>query len=74
MWCVDAVPRRASMLIQGQPSSCSRFGAMSMANRKGGALGLRTTGIAGCSCARHEHILPQGMATLRRGERCVFAP
>ncbi|VDC00369.1 unnamed protein product [Peniophora sp. CBMAI 1063] len=56
-----------------QPSTCSRFGAMALGNRKGGAIALRTTGIAGCSCARHEHICPQGIATLRRGERSAAA-
>ncbi|KZV59848.1 hypothetical protein PENSPDRAFT_537814, partial [Peniophora sp. CONT] len=54
-----------------KPSTCSRFGAMALGNRKKGAMGLRTTGIAGCSCARHEHICPQGIATLRMGERYV---
>ncbi|KZV60626.1 hypothetical protein PENSPDRAFT_549935, partial [Peniophora sp. CONT] len=52
------------------PSSCSRFGALAMANQKGGK-GLRTTGIAGCFCARHEFVWPLGIATMRKGERHV---
>lgn len=39
--------------------------------QKGGTIGLRTTGVAGCSCARHEHVFPQGIATLHKGERYV---
>ncbi|VDB85046.1 unnamed protein product [Peniophora sp. CBMAI 1063] len=50
------------------PSDCSRFGALNLANMKGGK-GMRTTGIAGCFCARHEFVQPLGLGTLRRGER-----
>ncbi|KZV65957.1 hypothetical protein PENSPDRAFT_563397, partial [Peniophora sp. CONT] len=50
-----------------QPSDCSRFGAINMANNKGGR-GLRTTGVAACIC-RHEMLQPLGVATLRKGER-----
>ncbi|KZV59553.1 hypothetical protein PENSPDRAFT_554740, partial [Peniophora sp. CONT] len=53
---------------EAKPSDCSRFGALNMANQRGGK-GLRTTGVGGCFCARHEIVQPLGMATLRRGER-----
>ncbi|VDC00600.1 unnamed protein product [Peniophora sp. CBMAI 1063] len=50
------------------PCDCSRFGALVLANKKGGT-GMRTTGIAGCFCARHEFVQPLGLATLSKGER-----
>ncbi|KZV59243.1 hypothetical protein PENSPDRAFT_595836, partial [Peniophora sp. CONT] len=50
------------------PSDCNRFDAIALVNRKGGK-GMRTTGIAGCFCARHEFILPLGLAPLYKGER-----
>ncbi|VDC03701.1 unnamed protein product [Peniophora sp. CBMAI 1063] len=39
-----------------------------MANMKGGK-GMRTTGIAGCFCARHEFVQVLGLAALKKGER-----
>ncbi|KZV65011.1 hypothetical protein PENSPDRAFT_587550, partial [Peniophora sp. CONT] len=54
--------------LNEQYSDCSRFGALFMANLKGGK-GLRTTGVAGCFCARHEFVQPLGLATMRIGER-----
>lgn len=56
------------LLNRIQPSDCSRFNAIQLVNRKGGK-GLRTTGIAGCFCARHEFIFPLGLAPLYKGER-----
>ncbi|VDC05642.1 unnamed protein product [Peniophora sp. CBMAI 1063] len=50
------------------PNDCSRFGALVLANMRGGR-GMRTTGIAGCFCARHEFVQPLGLATLTKGER-----
>ncbi|KZV64562.1 hypothetical protein PENSPDRAFT_563932, partial [Peniophora sp. CONT] len=52
-----------------QPSDCSRFGAINQANMKAGR-GLRTTGMAACTC-RHEFWQPNGLTTLRKGERYV---
>ncbi|VDC07778.1 unnamed protein product [Peniophora sp. CBMAI 1063] len=54
--------------ITDKYGDCSRFGALFLANMKGGK-GLRTTGVAGCFCARHEFVMPLGLATLRVGER-----
>ncbi|VDB98544.1 unnamed protein product [Peniophora sp. CBMAI 1063] len=54
--------------VAEERSTCSRFGALFLADKKGGK-GLRTTGIAGCFCARHEFVMPLGLATLRFGER-----
>jgi len=31
--------------------------------------GLKTSGVAGCACARHELIWPQGIGDLQKGER-----
>ncbi|VDB94346.1 unnamed protein product [Peniophora sp. CBMAI 1063] len=52
-----------------QPSDCSRFGAINQANMKAGR-GLRTTGMAACTC-KHEFWQPNGITTLRKGERYV---
>ncbi|VDB87214.1 unnamed protein product [Peniophora sp. CBMAI 1063] len=52
-----------------KPSECSRFGAINQANMKGGR-GLRTTGMAACTC-RHEFWQPNGITTLRKGERYI---
>ncbi|KZV61408.1 hypothetical protein PENSPDRAFT_693448 [Peniophora sp. CONT] len=54
--------------LNEQYGDCSRFGAIFLANMKGGK-GLRTTGVAGCFCARHEFVQPLGLATMRLGER-----
>ncbi|VDC00092.1 unnamed protein product [Peniophora sp. CBMAI 1063] len=50
-----------------QSSDCSRFGAINQANMKAGR-GLRTTGMAACTC-KHEFWQPNGITTLRKGER-----
>lgn len=68
--CCDELEE--AYLMDLQSSDCSRFGALHLANQKGGNKGLRTTGIAGCFCARHEFVQPLGMAPLYRGERCVL--
>ncbi|KAJ7164850.1 hypothetical protein C8R43DRAFT_1122730 [Mycena crocata] len=49
-------------------SSCSGFQAMFLANMKR-VKGLRTTGIAGVTCARHNMWRPNGMGDLQVGER-----
>ncbi|VDB87033.1 unnamed protein product [Peniophora sp. CBMAI 1063] len=51
-----------------KPSDCSRFGAMEFANSKGGRY-MRSTGVAGVFCARHDMLLPQAMGQLKVGER-----
>lgn len=55
-------------LTGAQASDCSRFGAMELANQKGGRY-MRSTGVAGVFCARHDMILPQAMGQLKVGER-----
>ncbi|VDB87204.1 unnamed protein product [Peniophora sp. CBMAI 1063] len=52
-----------------EPSDCSRFGAINQANMKAGR-GLRTTGMAAVTC-KHEFWQPNGITTLRKGERYV---
>ncbi|KAJ7152679.1 hypothetical protein C8R43DRAFT_886109 [Mycena crocata] len=49
-------------------SSCSGFQAMFLANRKR-VKGLRTTGVGGVTCARHNMWRPNGLGDLQRGER-----
>ena len=56
------------LLNVNQLADCSRFKAQGQANLKGGK-GLRTTGVAGVFCARHEFWQPLGLAPLKKGER-----
>ncbi|KAJ7429361.1 hypothetical protein B0H11DRAFT_2266008 [Mycena galericulata] len=49
-------------------STCSGFQAMFLANRKR-AKGLRTTGVGGVTCARHNMWRPNGIGDLQLGER-----
>jgi hypothetical protein len=51
-------------------SNCSGFQAMFMANTKR-VKGLRTTGIGGVTCSRHNMWQPNGMGDLQVGERYV---
>lgn len=51
-------------------SSCSGFAAMFLANLKR-VKGLRTSGVGGVTCTRHNMWLPNGMGDLQKGERCV---
>lgn len=51
-------------------SSCSGFQAMFLANRKR-VKGLRTTGVGGVMCARHNMWRPNGIGDLQLGERYV---
>jgi hypothetical protein len=51
-----------------QTSDCSSFNAISKANVKRNK-GLRATGIAMVTCARHELVRPQGVGDLQVGER-----
>jgi hypothetical protein len=51
-------------------SSCSGFQAMFLANRKR-VKGLRTTGVGGVTCARHNMWRPNGIGDLQLGERYV---
>ncbi|KAJ7066855.1 hypothetical protein B0H15DRAFT_958289 [Mycena belliarum] len=53
---------------QQEISSCSGFQAMFLANTKK-VKGLRTTGIAGVTCSRHNMWRPNGMGDLQVGER-----
>ncbi|VDC00172.1 unnamed protein product [Peniophora sp. CBMAI 1063] len=49
-------------------STCSKFGAMILANLKKGK-GYRTTGIGGVFCSRHGFWWPNSVGTLVKGER-----
>ncbi|KAJ7289881.1 hypothetical protein C8J57DRAFT_1629130 [Mycena rebaudengoi] len=49
-------------------SSCSGFQAMFLANMKR-VKGLRTTGVGGVTCARHNMWRPNGLGDLQLGER-----
>ncbi|KAK6977280.1 hypothetical protein R3P38DRAFT_3237413 [Favolaschia claudopus] len=49
-------------------STCSGFQAMFLAGAKRGK-GLRTTGVGGVTCARHNMWRPNGIGDLQRGER-----
>ncbi|KAF8145909.1 hypothetical protein K438DRAFT_1629288, partial [Mycena galopus ATCC 62051] len=49
-------------------SSCSGFQAMFLANAKR-IKGLRVTGVAGVTCARHNMWRPNGLGNLQMGER-----
>ncbi|VDC07002.1 unnamed protein product [Peniophora sp. CBMAI 1063] len=53
---------------QDEMSSCSRFGAMVLANLKAGK-GMRTTGIGAVFCSRHGLFWPNTVGTLVKGER-----
>ncbi|KAJ7834666.1 hypothetical protein B0H13DRAFT_1913969 [Mycena leptocephala] len=52
-------------------SSCSGFQAMFLANAKR-VKGLRTTGVGGVTCARHNMWRPNGIGDLQRGERSQY--
>ncbi|KAI0026857.1 hypothetical protein K488DRAFT_32830, partial [Vararia minispora EC-137] len=54
-----------------EPSTCSHFNAMDLANQKGGKH-LRSTGITGIFCQRHEFWQPNGHARLHKGEKLVY--
>lgn len=56
-------------MLGAQPSDCSRFSAMSLQNKKGADKGMRSTGVGGCFCSRHDCVMPQGIAQLTFGER-----
>ncbi|KAI0029745.1 hypothetical protein K488DRAFT_14708, partial [Vararia minispora EC-137] len=51
-----------------QPSTCSNFDAVGLANQKGGKH-LRSTGITGVFCQRHEFWQPNSHARLHKGEK-----
>ncbi|KAF8175654.1 hypothetical protein K438DRAFT_1608242, partial [Mycena galopus ATCC 62051] len=51
-------------------SSCSGFQAMFLATKKR-VKGLRTTGVGGVTCARHNMWHPNGIGDLQLGERCA---
>ncbi|KAJ7315783.1 hypothetical protein DFH08DRAFT_917665 [Mycena albidolilacea] len=53
---------------EAEISSCSGFQAMFLANRKR-VKGLRTTGVGGVTCARHNMWRPNGIGDLQLGER-----
>ncbi|KAJ7807746.1 hypothetical protein B0H14DRAFT_3091205 [Mycena olivaceomarginata] len=58
----------AKHVNEEQMSNCSGFQAMLQANSKR-VKGLRTTGVAGVTCGRHNMWRPNGMGDLQVGER-----
>ncbi|KAJ7034185.1 hypothetical protein C8F04DRAFT_1183471 [Mycena alexandri] len=55
-------------VLEEEISTCSGFQAMFLANRKR-VKGLRTTGVGGVTCARHNMWRPNGIGDLQLGER-----
>lgn len=53
-----------------QISTCTGLSAVSQANTKY-AKGYAATGVGGVICSRHEFMLPNGLADILAGERCV---
>ncbi|KAJ7740338.1 hypothetical protein B0H16DRAFT_1324487, partial [Mycena metata] len=58
----------AQHVDEEEVSTCSGFQAMFLANAKK-IKGLRTTGVGGVTCARHNMWRPNGIGDLQRGER-----
>lgn len=56
------------LLIVTQISSCSGFAAMFLANLKR-VKGLRSTGVGGVTCTRHNMWAANGIVDLQKGER-----
>jgi hypothetical protein len=55
-------------VTEEEVSSCSGFPAMFLANRKR-VKGLRTTGVGGVMCIRHNMWRPNGIGDLQLGEQ-----
>ncbi|KAJ6460709.1 hypothetical protein C8R47DRAFT_1226212 [Mycena vitilis] len=55
-------------VTQEEINTCSGFAAMFLANLKR-VKGLRTSGVAGVTCTRHNMWRPNGMGDLQKGER-----
>ncbi|KAJ7184025.1 hypothetical protein B0H12DRAFT_971170, partial [Mycena haematopus] len=55
-------------VTEAEISSCSGFQALFLANKKR-VKGLRTTGVGGVTCARHNMWRPNGIGDLQLGER-----
>ncbi|KAJ7042741.1 hypothetical protein C8F04DRAFT_1207805 [Mycena alexandri] len=58
----------AQHVKEEEVSNCSGFQAMFMANTKR-IKGLRSTGVGGVTCSRHNMWMPNGMGDLQVGER-----
>jgi hypothetical protein len=54
-----------------QMSTCSGLAALDYANTKY-SRGYAATGVGMVVCARHEFVLPNSVADLQKGERCVL--
>ncbi|KAJ6449237.1 hypothetical protein C8R47DRAFT_999277 [Mycena vitilis] len=68
---VDKIPYTEHIkhyVNQEEISSCSGFAAMFLANLKR-VKGLRTSGVGGVTCIRHNMWRPNGMGDLQKGER-----
>jgi hypothetical protein len=63
-------PGVAKHVDEQEVSNCSGFQAMFMANTRQ-VKGLRTTGIGGVTCSRHNMWQANGMGDLQVGERSV---
>ncbi|KAJ7306865.1 hypothetical protein DFH08DRAFT_720597 [Mycena albidolilacea] len=57
-----------TQVSEDEISSCSGFQALFLANKKR-VKGLRTTGVGGVTCARHNMWRPNGIGPLQLGER-----
>ncbi|KAJ7809233.1 hypothetical protein B0H14DRAFT_2379873, partial [Mycena olivaceomarginata] len=57
-----------TQVTEDEISSCSGFQALFLANKKR-VKGLRTTGVGGVTCARHNMWRPNGIGPLQLGER-----
>lgn len=55
-------------VTEEEVSSCSGFQAIFLANRKR-VKGLRTTGVGGVTCVRHNMWRPNGIGDLQLGEQ-----
>lgn len=61
----------ANYVDDNEISTCVGFQALlNMLTKK--SKGLRATGMAAVSCARHQMFRPLGMGDLQKGERYVF--
>ncbi|KIY60722.1 hypothetical protein CYLTODRAFT_495541 [Cylindrobasidium torrendii FP15055 ss-10] len=60
----------ASGITEEEAKACMAFAAITQKDTRLDH-GLRATGVAGCSCTRHECVRPLGWADLLKGERYI---
>ncbi|KAE9386221.1 hypothetical protein BT96DRAFT_793053, partial [Gymnopus androsaceus JB14] len=71
---VESGPYReyyAKMKDQAEICTCTGLAALDFANTKY-SKGYTATGVAMCTCGRHEIIMPNGAGNMQKGERRVF--